>query len=464
MTSSDDSEEQLLERIAALENRVDELEDENKQLRAKLRWHEGPHTPPSKDQSSAGESSSSDDEDDDDSARTDGGTPGRKPGHEPEFRDAPNPDREVEVTCGCCPECGEGFDESEGVSPRLVEEIPDPQPPETTQYNRHYYECNGCGAETVASHSDCPDEGQFGVNVVAQATLSKYEHRLPHRKIADRFEQLHGLELSPASAWRATERAARAGRCEYEQIRTQIQQADVVHVDETGHKLNGEQLWLWTFRTDQQTLYAVRESRGSDVPEEVLGEDFDGTIVCDGWTAYPAFSRNLQRCWAHILREAEDVAADHKEAEPIYRTLKQMYVGLQSWLETDPSERQRTRMQKLARKGLEALVDRSVSGGTVATLLGKIERVLDHWLPFVGEPAVSPTNNAAENALREPVILRKLIGTLRNERGMFVHETALTLLATWSQQGHNPYEELQRVVRNNEMISPDQAVPEVASA
>jgi len=463
MTSSDDSEEQLLERIAALENRVDELEDENKQLRAKLRWHEGPHTPPSKDQSSAGESSSSDDEDDD-SARTDGGTPGRKPGHEPEFRDAPNPDREVEVTCGCCPECGEGFDESEGVSPRLVEEIPDPQPPETTQYNRHYYECNGCGAETVASHSDCPDEGQFGVNVVAQATLSKYEHRLPHRKIADRFEQLHGLELSPASAWRATERAARAGRCEYEQIRTQIQQADVVHVDETGHKLNGEQLWLWTFRTDQQTLYAVRESRGSDVPEEVLGEDFDGTIVCDGWTAYPAFSRNLQRCWAHILREAEDVAADHKEAEPIYRTLKQMYVGLQSWLETDPSERQRTRMQKLARKGLEALVDRSVIGGTVATLLGKIERGLYHWLPFVGEPAVSPTNNAAENALREPVILRKLIGTLRNERGMFVHETALTLLATWSQQGHNPYEELQRVVRNNEMISPDQAVPEVASA
>ncbi len=454
--TSNDSDEELLERIAA-------LEEENKRLRAKLRWYEGPHTPPSKDQSNADESSSSDDEDDDDSARTDGGTPGRKPGHDPAFRNAPDPDREVEVTCECCPECGEHFDESEGVSPRLVEEIPDPQPPEATQYNRHCYECDACGAETVASHSDCPDEGQFGVNVVAQATLSKYEHRLPHRKIVDRFDQLHGLEFSPASAWRATERAARAGRCEYEQIRAQIQHADVVHVDETGHKLDGEQIWLWTFRTDQQTLYAIRESRGSDVPEEVLGEDFDGTIVCDGWTAYPAFSRNLQRCWAHILREAEDVADDHAEAEPIYRTLKQMYVGLQSWLETDPSERQRTRMRKLARTGLETLVDRSVSDSPVATLLGKIAGGLDHWLTFVGEPAVSPTNNAAENALREPVILRKLIGTLRNERGMFVHETVLSLLATWSQQGQNPYEQLQRVVRDNEMISPTQAVPEVAS-
>ena len=93
-----------------------ELREENKRLRAKLRWYEGPHTPPSKEQSSADESSSSSSEDDDDSARTDSGTPGRKPGHEPAYRGPPEPDREVEVTCDCCPECGEGFDESVGVS------------------------------------------------------------------------------------------------------------------------------------------------------------------------------------------------------------------------------------------------------------------------------------------------------------------------------------------------------------
>jgi hypothetical protein len=46
-----------------------------------------------------------------------------------------------------------------------------------------------------------------------------------------------------------------------------------------------------------QTIYAVREGRGSDVPVEVLGENFAGTVLCDGWTAYPAFSNNLQRCW-----------------------------------------------------------------------------------------------------------------------------------------------------------------------
>jgi hypothetical protein len=302
------------------------------------------------------------------------------------------------------------------------------------------------------------------VNVIAQSALSRYDHRLPYRKISDRFEQLHGLELSGASTWHATERAARAGRCEYEQIRRQIQQADVVHIDETGIKRGGEQAWIWTFTTEKHTLYAVRESRGSDVPAEVLGEDFAGTVVCDGWTAYPAFSSNLQRCWAHILREAEDAAEKQAEGDPIYRALKQLYVALQTRLESDLTVRERAERQRVARRELESLIERSVPDGPVATLLGKIEGGLDHWLTFVGEPAVSPTNNAAENALREPVVLRKLIGTLRNDRGMFVHETLLSLLATCRQQGRNPYEEFKRIARNNEMISRAQAVPAVASS
>jgi hypothetical protein len=235
----------------------------------------------------------------------------------------------------------------------------------------------------------------------------------------------------------------------------------VVHIDETGIKRDGEQAWIWTFQTVQHTLYAVRESRGSDVPAEVLGEDFAGTVVCDGWTAYPAFSSNLQRCWAHILREAEEAAEKQPEGEPIYQALRQLFVALQARLESDPSPRERADLQRVARRELESLIDRSVPDGPVATLLGKIEGGLDHWLTFVGEPAVSPTNNAAENALREPVVLRKIIGTLRNDRGMFVHETVLSLLATWRQQGRNPYEELRRAVSNNELISRAHAVPAV---
>lgn len=73
-------------------------------------------------------------------------------------------------------------------------------------------------------------------------------------------------------------------------------------------------------------------------------------------------------------------------------------------------------------------------------------------------------NNVAENALCESVILRKLIVTLRNDRGMFIHETLLSPVAPWSQQGHNPYEELQWIVRENKMISRNHAVSAVDSS
>lgn len=60
--------------------------------------------------------------------------------------------KEVEITCKCCPECG-----------AYTEEL-------------------------VSSHHDYPDEGQFGVNVIIQGALSQYNQQLPYRLIADRFE------------------------------------------------------------------------------------------------------------------------------------------------------------------------------------------------------------------------------------------------------------------------------------
>jgi transposase len=59
----------------------------------------------------------------------------------------------------------------------------------------------------------------------------------------------------------------------------------------------------------------------------------------------------------------------------------------------------------------------------------------DYWFTFLIHPAVDPTNNRAERALREHVVLRKIVGTLRNNKGTSIHERIMTVLATWKQQG-----------------------------
>jgi len=54
---------------------------------------------------------------------------------------------------------------------------------------------------------------------------------------------------------------------------------------------------------------------------------------------------------------------------------------------------------------------------------------------FVIQAGVEPTNNRAERAIREHVIQRKIIGTLRNCKGTAIHERLMSVMATWSQQG-----------------------------
>lgn len=59
---------------------MEKIREKNKQVRAKLQWCEGPHIPPSKDQSGQEELSSCNE--DDEQPCTDGSTPGRKSGHD----------------------------------------------------------------------------------------------------------------------------------------------------------------------------------------------------------------------------------------------------------------------------------------------------------------------------------------------------------------------------------------------
>jgi len=54
------------------------------------------------------------------------------------------------------------------------------------------------------------DHGRFGNNTIAQATLLKYEDRLPHRKIQDELKRQFGLDISPATILDFARRAADA--------------------------------------------------------------------------------------------------------------------------------------------------------------------------------------------------------------------------------------------------------------
>jgi len=455
-------ENQLLrEELARQNERIEELE-------AKLKWYENAHTPPSeqrKQRPENGENDQDDCSDSDENQAEDadiddaGGdedaasdtSPGRNPGHDGTTQPPPEPDRTVTVDHAYCPNCDCVLSEPDEYDTRTIVDIPHPVPTEVTKFKLGKQTCD-CGAEVVAEHPDCPDIGRFGPNLLAQTALLRYRGRLPHRVQAELFDSQLAYSVSHGTIYRLTKRVADQLRPAYEEIKAQIQESDVVYCDETGFPVDGEQQWLWTFVTDEHVLYHIDESRGSQVLENVLGDSLaeDATLSCDGWAAYPSYHMKLQRCWAHLLREADYVAERHREAESLAERLHDLHDDLTEFDNGDPSASAREEMRAEASLYLEGLVREEYEAEEVQELQEKIRNGLGHWLTFVTEPDVDSTNNRAERALREQVIMRKVFGGLRSAEGVRIHETITTVLNTWEQQGLDPPEKLRTVLGGRE--------------
>jgi len=424
-------EEEFIEQLRAeneqLKREIELLKAKIRDLEARLAQYENAHTPPSlrrgrnrkRDQNNKK------------------GKPGQKAGHKGVTRPFVSPDRQVELTVDRCPDCGAELGSPFRIDSKIVEEIPEPQPIIVTEYKIAHYKCPCCQKEVVAKDPGCPHEGKFGNNVIALATLLKYEDRLPHRKIRDAMVRLYGLKISPATILDLTRRAADAVRSEYDAILSRIRDAPILYVDETGIHVQGEKYWIWTFTTPSETFFVIRKSRGMKVLMEVLTRRFEGIIVCDGWKPYARFTNRIQRCWAHLLRESKDIAEKFEEAIPLHNALKELYELLTKALETDPPPEVRETLWKMAREALRNLISKEYSVEKVRKFVGKINNGFDYWFTFVINPGVEPTNNRAERALRPHVVLRKILGTLRNDKGTSIHERIMTTLATWGQNGLN---------------------------
>ena len=385
------------------------------ELEARLAQYENAHTPPSLRRGRNRKK---------DLDKKNKGKPGQKIGHKGVTRPYAAPDSLVEVTADRCPDCGAELGNHFLIESKIVEEIPKPQPVVVTEYKIAHYKCPFCRKEVVAEDPGCPHEGKFGYNTIAQATLLKYEDRLPHRKIQSTLKRMHGLKISPATIFDLTRRAAEAVQSDYDAILNKIRDASILYVDETGIHVQGEKHWIWTFTTPSETFFVIRKSRGMKVLMEVLTRKFKGIIVCDGWKPYARFTNRIQRCWAHLLRESKDIAEKFEEAIPLHNALKELYEILTEALESDPPPEVRKTLWQLARKALRHWIMKKYSIEKVRKLIGKINNGFEYWFTFVINPGVESTNNRAERALRPNVILRKILGTLRNEKGhLFTSES-----------------------------------------
>ena len=168
---------------------------------------------------------------------------------------------------------------------------------------------------------------------------------------------------------------------------------------------------------------------------------------CDGWKSYPKKVKRIQRCWAHLLREAKYLAEQEEgQARLLYQELCELFAKLKQLRIAILTKQKRENHHDLLIAKMLRLVDRSKAYTALRKFAVKIENGLENWFTCVLYPEIEPTNNRAERALREVVVQRKITGTLRNERGTHMMEVLMTCLQTWKLQGLNPLAMLKLVM------------------
>jgi transposase len=443
-TSASASREELLALIDALRRQVAELTAANEALRTQLdrltRAGKSQATPFSKG-----------------SRVQNPKKPGRKPGKGPfHCRPAPpadalpGPPVTVAVTQTACPRCG-GTLAPDHVEVVTITDLPKPPCPQITADAVEVHRCPACGGSVRGQHPAVAHDQRgasahrLGPGVLATAHWLHYGLGVPVRRVPAILAQLGGVSLTQGAITRdALRRAGGSVGQLYGQLRQKVNEASVVHTDDTGWKVGGERAHLMAFETADVSVYQIRSQHRNEEVREVIPSDYDGVMVTDRGKSYDAQELRgvkQQKCLAHIQRSLSQAMERQRESEQWFpRQLKEwLSEAVSLWHAFREGEQtgDEERGEALKAAITQHPEDRTLSDAENQRLLNELGRHHDrgNLLRFLDDPTIPPTNNAAERALRPAVIARKVSQCSKNERGAGAYAAFVSVLRTLAKSG-----------------------------
>lgn len=394
--------------------------------------------------------------------------PGRKPGQGLfRHREPPAPEQlseppiDVPVAGTDCPDCG-GPLRLDRVEDASITELPEVIRPRVRSFRVTVKRCTRCGATVRGRHRDLAVDQRgatahrLGPRLLTAAHQLHYGLGVPVRKLPAVLGLLAGVKLTQGAITRdALRRGERALATTYQGLCDSVASSPFVHTDDTGWREGGRPAWLMAFETDRATVYQIRPRHRNREVRERIPSDYAGVMISDRGTTYDAAELagvRRQVCLAHVQRSLADVLATKtRGAVRFARRLKDLLgQALALWHErrAGPVPDFAERASRLRRAITEHLRDRALADRDNQRLLNELGRHHDagSLVRFLDEPAIEPTNNRAERALRPAVIARKVSQCTRTTRGTRAFEAWTSVLRTLARTTPGP-ELLDAVVR-----------------
>jgi transposase len=370
--------------------------------------------------------------------------PGAQPGHKGSGRKLLGEDQIDEIVDhypAACEGCGREFGEHECQPTRRfgrhqVAELP----PITVihyEHRTHHLRCSCCGKRTAAklprALAGCP----FGPGLQAAVVTLTARNRVSRRDMSELAGDLFGLRLSVGAVDAICERVALALQAPHEQLVEKVLCAPALNVDETGWFTAHDGRTLWTAATPEAAIFRIAEDRHRERLKELIG-DFKGILGSDRWWAYDHIDpQSRQACHEHLKRDFQRHAeglAEQKEfglaGLELNKRLFRVWHSFEEHCDRERLGREMAPIQEELRALLEHAARKSKRCRLHRRFANNLLKIWPALWTFVTVEGVQPTNNAAERALRGPVIYRKLSHGTQSERGERFIERALSASVT----------------------------------
>ncbi|ELP5902956.1 IS66 family transposase [Vibrio vulnificus] len=339
-----------------------------------------------------------------------------------------------ENTCPCCGNTDLEMSDKPFYR-HQIHEIPPPRI-DLTEYRLYSGKCTQCGEAVKAQKpSDIP-QGIMGPNLMSHIAILAGQYHLSVRKIRSLLQEQFGTTFSVGAISEAQSRIASMLTPLHQAIKTNIQSAPLVHVDETSHSRNDEERrrWCWLVASDDLVYEKILYSRSTHSAKTALDSDYCGIVVSDQYSGYNWLSQDKhQLCWSHVIRNLQQIA-DYS-GKGYTAKIGQRLVLLSKLVF-------RTRHRWEAGK-----IDDVLYLARQSRL--RCRKLKEHsqslWL-FLTNPTIPLTNNEAERRLRGFVIQRKISYGTTSDAGDKSRDRVHSLIETCKKRQKSSLETLTRIV------------------
>jgi transposase len=332
---------------------------------------------------------------------------------------------------------------------------------------------------TTAAPFNVLDNSLADVSLLAGLLVDKFQFHLPLYRQHQRIRQA-GITVSRSTLTNLVKRAIALLRPIVAAQTDNVLRSRVLAMDETpikaGHQGRaGPQKgkmktgWFWPLYGDaDEVVFTYSNSRGRLHIEQILNDQFSGTLISDGYAAYARYAESQKdithaQCWVHSRRYFINAQNDHPEkAAEALQQIAQLYsteeaIKVQGLTGEKKRQHRLEHSKPVVSDFFQWCRDQLENGGLLPS--DPLTKALNYVLSreasltvFLENPDVQPDTNHLERALRPIPMGKKNWMFCWTELGAEHLGIIQSLISTCKLHGLNPYtylvDVLQRISRH----------------